>query len=206
MKQTIPAPKPHTVLAPGKGPVKETIIRATIRRPLTTALMLLCAFVSFGQVSTFKTVDQYVLPASEWKDDIQMPDSMHLLVGMDGQATEIVSYDIHRNVAKLSYFNVAVLMDFADEIREEYNQYTGIGALHFYTLNANDCAVKGALWSHRLSVYIRPYDKLWLITYDSPCDGIEIRTGDPMLFKAMKWKPKPPKKAAVRTSYKMTGG
>lgn len=193
---TAPTPQKHTIFAPIKGVVKETIIRATIRKAGTMLTLLLLAVSCFGQKPLMPTVADYVLPAAQWSSLTTMPDSGKVCTGYgdeDPNVYEMFSYNAYTRVVSISLWNTVVLFREANSIEEEYNEYTGTRAIHFYTLSANDCGKK---YHMKASYYERPSSKGFCFTYESTCEGVSIIAGDTMLPKAMKYKP--PTKTTTR--------
>lgn len=160
-------------------------------RLVTSLILLMFALTSFGQVPNYKTVQEYVLPESGWRlEQIPKEFSFYSFQTEDTtDAHELLYYNVDSAKAILCYRTVYVRV-LANSVEESYNEYTGITRLEFKTMGVNDCSSKP--WIEKLSIYMRPSSNFFFIEYDSPCDGIIIRTGDPNLKKALNMKYQPP--------------
>lgn len=168
--------------------------------------LMLFAFTSFGQVANYPTLKDYILPANEWGLE-SVPRELSVKSWQSEDTSdfhELLYYNLDSGVVTLTYFNAFVCFNTFNNVLESYNELTGITCITFEVLSENDCSKER--YVQRLQVFRRPSTQFFYITFDSPCDGILIRTGDPMLKKAlnMKYQPpaykKPVKKTKIITS------
>jgi len=169
-------------------------------------LLLMFAITSFGQVTNYPTLKDYILPESEWGLE-SVPRELSVKSWQSEDTSdfhELLYYNLDSGLVTLTYFNTFVYFNTFNNVTDSYNELTGVTCITFEVLSANDCSK--APYVQRLQVYRRPSTQFFYITFDSPCDGVKIRTGDYNLPKAlnMKYTPPPTKKPVKKSTKTLT--
>lgn len=166
--------------------------KGTVRKLLTSLILLMFALTSFGQVANYPNPKDYILPESEWGLE-SVPRELSIKSWQFEDTSdfhELLHYNLDSGVVMLTYFNTFVYFNTFNNVTEAYNELTGVTCITFEVLAENDCSK--AKYVQRLQVYHRPCSQFFYITFDSPCDGVKIRTGDYNLVKALNMKYQPP--------------
>lgn len=181
-----PKPTPHSVVVPSKGPVQETIKHAFIKKASTMLLLFLPLFMNaqshIGE--RFEIPARYAIPMNERTPLYSFSDTVCVLqYGAD--TLEVCHIDLRTGDVYIQgpSFQIATYFS-VDDWQDEFNNDTGIRALHAKARASNDC---GDRETYTFDIYHRPISQTFYIKYVDKCQGVEVNIGDQKLARAIKW-------------------